>query len=134
MRILLVEDDADHGAVLTDFFEEEGHQVELATNAPHALRLLGTLQPDVLFVDIALPVFDGNSLAAEIRKHAPSPPRLIAITGRGGSVQRALFDDVLVKPISPADLLKALVTPLGGGVMPVAVHGLVDDDPEDTLA
>src|SRR5436190_10345165 len=120
MHILVVEDDADLGEVLTEFFQERGHRVTVATNAPHALRLLGTMHWDVLLIDIALPVFDGNSLAAEVRKRDEAPPRLVAITGRKETVQPSLFDDVVLKPLSPADLLKALVTPVGGGLVPVA--------------
>ena len=135
MHILVVEDDAELGEVLTEFFQEQGHQVTLATNAPHALRLLGRCEPDVVLVDIVLPVFDGNFLAAEIRKRNEPAPRLIAITGRKGAVKPALFDDVILKPLSPPDLLKALVAPVGAGIVSVAPAGfLLDDDSEDTLA
>ena len=131
----MVEDDAELGEVLTDFFQQQGHRVTLATNAPHALRLMGTMQPDVLLIDIVLPVFDGNFLATEIRKRDELPPRLIAITGRKGSVQPALFDGIVSKPFLPADLLKALVAPVGEGIVPVGGGGcLLDDGSEDTLA
>ncbi len=134
MHIIVVEDDAELGDALAEFFQEQGHRVTLATNAPHALRLLATMQPDVLLIDISLPVFDGNFLAAEIRKRDESTPRLIAITGRKGLVQPALFDDVVLKPLSPAALLTAIVTPVGGGIVPVSGGGFgLDDDPEDTL-
>lgn len=135
MHILVVEDDAELGEVLTDFFQEQGHRVSLATNAPHALRLLATSEPDVLIVDIALPVFDGNFLASEVRKREGTPPRIIAITGRKGTVQPGVFDDVILKPLSPHELLKALVTPVGEGIAPVgAAAADHDDDSDDTLA
>ena len=118
MHILVVEDDAELGEALAEFFREQEHQVTLATNAPHALHLVGTVQPDVVLIDIALPVFDGNYLAAEIRKRRDATPRLIAVTGRKGSVQLSLFDDLILKPVSPPELLKRLD----------------DDDSIDTLA
>ena len=133
MHILVVEDDAELGGALTEFFQEQGHQVSLATNAPNALRLLETIQPDVAVIDIVLPVFDGNFLASEIRKRAEPAPRLIAFTARKGFVKPALFDDV-VKPVSHEELLKALVTPVGVGIAGVPPGLPRDDDPEDTLA
>ncbi|HUS66433.1 MAG TPA: response regulator, partial [Kofleriaceae bacterium] len=114
----MVEDDAELGEVLTDFYQEQGHRVSLATNAPHALRLLAAMEPDVLLIDISLPVFDGNFLATEVRRRGGTA-RIIAITGRKGAVQPALFDDVILKPLSPHELLKVLVTPVGGGIAPV---------------
>ena len=134
MHILVVEDDAELGDALTEFFQEQGHRVSLASNAPNALRLLGTIQPDVALIDIVLPVFDGNFLAAEIRKRDEPAPRLIAITGRKGSVQPAFFDDLVLKPVSPAELLKALVTPVGEGILVASRAPPFDDDSEDTLA
>lgn len=134
MHILVVEDDAELGEVLTDFYQEQGHRVSLATNAPHALRLLAAMEPDVLLIDISLPVFDGNFLASEVRRRGGTPPRIIAITGRKGAVQPALFDDVILKPLSPHELLKVLVTPVGGGIAPVgAGPGERNDDSDDTL-
>lgn len=135
MHILVVEDDAELGEVLADFLQEQGHRVTVAVNAPHALRLVGSLQPDVLLIDIGLPVFDGNFLAAEIRRGNDRTSRLIALTGSTELVQPGLFDQVILKPMSPPELLRALVTPVGVGLGTFPSAGLqLDDVPEDTRA
>ena len=85
MHILVVEDDAAFGEALTEIIQEYGHQVTLATNAPNALRVLATMQPDVVLIDIGLPVFDGNFLAGEIRRR-PAPIR--AWSGSRGAAPR----------------------------------------------
>lgn len=108
MRILVVEDDADQAASVADFYESMGHQVEVATNGPHALRQVDSFEPDVVLIDIVLPVFDGNLVAAEIRRRHPEPPRLFAMTGRKESVLSAMFDGFLAKPLKPAELQRVV--------------------------
>lgn len=108
MRILVVEDDADQAASVADFYQSLGHEVEVATNGPHALRQVDVFGPDVVLIDIVLPVFDGNLVAAEIRRRHAVPPRLFAMTGRRESVLAAMFDGFLAKPLKPAELQQAV--------------------------
>ena len=100
----MVEDDADQAASVVDFYEALGHQVEVATNGPHALRQVVVFEPQLVLIDIVLPVFDGNLVAAEIRRRHPEPPRLFAMTGRRESVLAAMFDGYLAKPLKPDEL------------------------------
>ena len=108
VRILVVEDDADQAASVADFYESLGHEVVVASNGPHALRQVESFEPDVVLIDIVLPVFDGNLVAAEIRRRRTSPPRLLAMTGRRESVLAAMFDGFLAKPLKPDELREAL--------------------------
>lgn len=108
MRILVVEDDPDQAASIAEFFHEMGHEVQVATNGPHALREVESFRPEVVFIDIVLPVFDGNLVAAEIRRRRPQPPRLFAMTGRRESVLPQMFDGVLAKPLKPDELREAI--------------------------
>lgn len=106
----MVEDDDDLGQGIRELLDALGHEAVIATNGPRALHLVETFRPDVLLVDIVLPVFDGNLVAAAIRNRGVPAPRLIAMTGRKHSVLSHLFDDLLSKPLVPEDLIRALGT------------------------
>jgi CheY-like chemotaxis protein len=108
VRILVVEDDADQAASVADFYESLGHEVRVATNGPHALRQVESFDPEIVLIDIVLPVFDGNLVAAEIRRRRTAPPRLFAMTGRRESVLSAMFDGFLAKPLKPEQLAQAV--------------------------
>lgn len=135
MRILVVEDDAELGESLAEFFGTHGHQVAVGTNALHGLRLAGTFRPHLVLIDIALPIFDGNLVAAELRKRETEPPRLVAMTGRKGAVLPSLFDGILAKPMYPADLVR-LLEECGPRRRrrTSAAHVVRDDEAEDTSA
>ncbi len=87
LRVLLVDDNADAAAVLSEALSELGHDVATAMDGPTALRLAEAFQPDVAVLDIGLPVMDG----CEARGSASPPPAprsaaiSIALTGYGQS-------------------------------------------------
>lgn len=108
MRILVVEDDPELGQSLRDLLESLGHETALACNAPTAMRLFDSFQPETLIVDIVLPVFDGNLVAMEARRRSLRVPPIIALTSRPELAQWARFDRVLAKPICVQELLAYL--------------------------
>ena len=108
MRILVVEDDAELASSVAEFFHGYGHEVAVSTNGPHALRQVDDFEPEVVLIDIVLPVFDGNLVAAEIRRRHAQPPRLVAMTGYKESVLPAMFDGLLAKPLKPEHLIEAV--------------------------
>lgn len=109
MRILVVEDDADLGESLVDLLRSLGHDARLARNAPTALRLLAPFEPEVLVVDILLPVFDGNLVAEEVARRKPvGAPKVYAMTSRPELARTSSFDGVFKKPFAVNDLLAAL--------------------------
>jgi CheY-like chemotaxis protein len=69
---------------------------------------------DAVFLDIGMPHLDGYRVAKQIREHTPCKSSLIvAVTGYADEAHRqqgeeAGFDDYLVKPVDPADLLSRL--------------------------
>jgi DNA-binding response OmpR family regulator len=108
MRILVVEDDLDFGDTVVEHLDRLGHQVRVASNAPQALALVDTFQPEVVFIDIGLPIFDGNSVAAAIREHSTSPPCLLALTAVVHTADVSLFDACVAKPTTVADVSRVL--------------------------
>lgn len=113
-RILIVEDNADAGAVLADLLRLSGHEVDVAPDGPSGLEHFEQMQPQVVLCDIGLPGLDGYEVVALMRKaHHEPRPALIALTGYGGptNVDRALragFDYHVCKPVNPEAVLRLI--------------------------
>lgn len=107
-KILLVEDDPNLSDVLTDFLEMLGYRVVLAVDGSKGIAEFNKEKFDLLLLDVMLPVMDGFSLAAEIRKTDTNVP-IIFLTARGQMEDRINgfrlgCDDYIAKPFSSEEL------------------------------
>jgi len=113
-RIMIVDDNEDAAEVLAEALKSIGHSTQIAHDAPSALQSVSAFAPDVMLLDIGLPVMDGYELARAIRAIADlNSTRLIALTGYGQQADReraleAGFNEHLVKPIDLRRLLSVL--------------------------
>jgi CheY-like chemotaxis protein len=64
--VLLVDDDSDFRSVLGEILRDEGCHVEEAADGEEALHMLESIVPDLLMVDLMMPVLNGWSLFAAI--------------------------------------------------------------------
>lgn len=67
-KILLVDDDLKNSMFLKRFLEEELYEVTYANNGIVAWELFGALKPDLVLLDINMPIMDGFELAQKIRE------------------------------------------------------------------
>ncbi|RZI42715.1 response regulator transcription factor [Herbaspirillum sp. HC18] len=125
MHILIVEDDADIGANLYDYFKERGYEVDAAFNGVTALHLLATQRFDVIVLDIGLPGIDGLTLAQRIRRDVKSDIPILMLTARDTLDDKiagfeAGADDYVVKPFALKEVearVKALAKRAHGRVV-----------------
>ena len=110
-RLLLVEDNDDSARALKSALEQLGYIVALAHNGPVALNVARTFDPDVVLMDIGLPVMDGWELAKRLRelRGVTHDAPVVAVTAFDRDVDKqrstdAGFVDHLVKPIDLAKL------------------------------
>ena len=80
----------------------EGHQATIATSGEQALSLVGTYDPDALFLDVSMPGMNGLDVLAEVRRRRPSLP-VVVITGHATpdeieDVKKMGAVDVIQKP------------------------------------
>lgn len=111
--VVLVDDHADSLELLALTLEIEGHAVVTATDGAHGVRLILEKQPDIAFIDIGLPDFDGFEVARRVRGHLGPSVRLVALTGYGQPEDQARsraagFDAHLTKPAEIAKLRSEL--------------------------
>jgi len=109
-RVLVVDDNVDAAEMLAELLRASGYAAAVAHDGPVALELARNSPPDIVLIDIGLPVMDGYELARRLRIML-NRARLIAVTGYGQQGDRersrnAGFDAHLVKPVS-LDVLHA---------------------------
>ena len=104
-RVLVVDDNEDAAKTLAMILTLDGHDVRAVFSASAALEQVREFEPDVVLLDIGLPVMDGYEVARRIRNQEDlGAVRLVALTGYGQTEDRqrtraAGFDGHLVKPV-----------------------------------
>jgi PAS domain S-box-containing protein len=111
-RVLIVDDNRDAADSLAMCLRLDGHETLAVYTAEEALAQFARYAPDVVLLDIGLPLMDGYEVAERLRAQS-STLRLIALTGYGqeDDKRRALnagFDAHLTKPMDLAALKHAL--------------------------
>jgi two-component system, chemotaxis family, CheB/CheR fusion protein len=106
-RVLLADPCPDTVETMAWLLRLWGYEVESAASGPEALDAALTDRPDVVLMELALPVLDGLQVARRLRQSARAPiPLLMVVSGYGGEKDRvrsraAGFDCHFVKPVCP---------------------------------
>jgi two-component system alkaline phosphatase synthesis response regulator PhoP len=114
--ILVVEDDAGIRVVLQDTLASQGYDVVTAENGIKGLELAKQLRPDLVILDVMLPMMDGYEICKRIRKEGITSP-VMMLTVKDEEVDKVLglelgADDYMTKPFSVKELsarVKALL-------------------------
>lgn len=107
-KALVVEDDANIAELLMLYLEKDGFEVCIANDGGKAISEFKTFQPDLVLLDIMLPVMDGIQVCKEIRKDSSVP--IIMLTAKGGTSDKITgldsgADDYVTKPFEIKELL-----------------------------
>lgn len=107
-HILIVDDEEKIRSLLRKYAEFEGHTVTEAENGMDAVTVCRKESFDIIIMDIMMPLLDGFSAVAEIRKNSDVP--VIMLSARGEEYDkingfRLGIDDYVVKPFSPKELM-----------------------------
>jgi two-component system OmpR family response regulator len=111
-----VDDNHDLVQMLELAVQAMGHEVRTAFDGHSAISAALSYRPDVILLDLGLPVISGLDVARELRRHPEmAKMRLIALTGWGQEedhrhTSEAGFDHHLTKPTDPEDLETLLST------------------------
>ena len=102
-KILVVDDEPEMLSLLNEWLEEDGHDVETATNGWDALEIFVDRKPVLTITDLRMPGMDGFQLIRRIREISDS--LVIALTAMGGDEHTVRgfdlgADEYLVKPVS----------------------------------
>jgi CheY-like chemotaxis protein len=125
-RILLIDDDDDFVASTKTVLESKPYEVIVATNGDEGINKAKTEKPDLILLDIIMPVKDGFTAAEQLKKepNLANIPVLMLTSfsqagsgtgiprGRGFSLEA---EDYIEKPVSPKDLLAVVAKYLKQG-------------------
>ncbi|MDX2100532.1 MAG: response regulator, partial [Leptolyngbyaceae cyanobacterium bins.59] len=131
-RILIAEDVPENRRLLTTLLESIGFEVKAVENGADAITQGQTWHPDLIFMDIQMPIMDGYQATQQIRleeshlrnqqsgreSHPPTPTKIIALTAYAFDDDRltsldAGCDDYISKPFTEANLLDKVARHLG---------------------
>lgn len=119
-RILLVEDEKAIAQMVKSHLESEGFAVITASDGEEALRVWAQEEPDLIVLDIMLPLLSGLDVLKTIRQQDEVP--VIMLTARADEIDKLLglelgADDYMSKPFSPRELtarIRAVLRRSGG--------------------
>jgi CheY-like chemotaxis protein len=127
-RILLVEDNEMNRDMLSRRLVRKGHEISLAFDGAQGVAMVRTIRPDLVLMDMSLPVMSGYDATRELKtdpdtRHIP----VIALTAHAmsGDRDRALqagCDDYETKPIELPRLLEKIEQQLSGARVPSRDH------------
>lgn len=107
-KILVVDDDINICELLRLYIEKEGYEVVIANDGGQAVTKFKTEKPNLVMLDIMLPVLDGWQVCREIRKTSQCP--IIMLTAKGEVFDKVLglelgADDYVVKPFETKEIV-----------------------------
>jgi two-component system, OmpR family, response regulator len=114
-HILVVDDDPQIRALLSEYLTEHGLRVSAASNGRELRRILADEAIDLVVLDLRLPGEDGMAIARSLRDEGTVP--IVMLTGVRDEADRVVglelgADDYIVKPFSPRELLARIRTVL----------------------
>src|SRR5580692_7257310 len=114
IKVLIAEDNAVNRELLRELLEARGYTVFEACDGQEALNMIEQAQPELLLMDIGMPVLDGFAVIRKIRENprlAPLPVVAVTAYAMRGDQEKILnsgFDGYLSKPLNPSSLAEEL--------------------------
>jgi len=112
ITILIAEDDEINKIYITKFLERKGYNTILASNGLEAVELCQKIKPDLILMDLGMPILNGLEAAKRIRSIETSNTRtpIIALTAHvfqedQKACEEAGMDDFITKPFDENDVL-----------------------------
>lgn len=108
-KILIVEDDDNIRELLRLYLEREGYEIAEAENGAVGMNRFKADQPDLILLDMMMPVMDGWQVCREIRESGSTTP-IIMITAKGETMDKVTglemgADDYIVKPLEMQEVV-----------------------------
>ncbi len=107
-KILIVEDDENIRELIKLYLEREGYEIMEAANGAEGLQEFKNKKPDLILLDVMMPVMDGWQLCKEIRRESQTP--IIMITAKSETFDKVTglemgADDYIAKPLEMREVV-----------------------------
>lgn len=106
--VLIAEDEAEIADILIAYLQRSGLRTQHASDGQQALAMHQALKPDLLLLDVQMPIVDGWKVLSEIRSRGDTP--VIMLTALDQDIDKLMglrlgADDYVVKPFNPAEVV-----------------------------
>jgi len=111
MKILIVDDEGDLANLLKINLEAEGFECSIAKDGQEGIKKAFLVQPDLILLDIRMPVIDGYGALAELKKNKETSkiPVIMCTTIKGEENIKKAHDlgasDYIIKPFDPSEVI-----------------------------
>ncbi|MDD6024352.1 MAG: response regulator transcription factor [Oscillospiraceae bacterium] len=107
-KVLIVEDDPNIADLLHLYLEKDGYETDIAPDGGAAVQKFRAMQPDLVLLDVMLPVMDGWEVLKTIRQESKTP--VIMLTAKGETSDKISglkmgADDYVTKPFEAKEVL-----------------------------
>jgi DNA-binding response OmpR family regulator len=107
-KILIADDNQQITSILEEYAIKNGYQPIIALDGKEAIEKFETHSPDIILLDVMMPIKDGFEVCRDIRETSNVP--IIMITARGEDFEKIMgleigADDYIVKPFSPQEVM-----------------------------
>lgn len=107
-KVLIIDDEIELAEIVRDYLEAEGYKVYIAIDGEEGLKYYNRVGPQLVILDIMLPVMDGMEVCRIIRSTSNIP--IIMLSAKNGDTDKIISlgigaDDYMVKPFSPGELM-----------------------------
>lgn len=118
-KILIVEDESSFSDALEFLLRKEGFEITVAINGQEAIEKFESDNPDLVLLDLMIPVISGTEVCRLIRAQSQTP--IIMVTAKDSEVDKVVglelgADDYVTKPYSSRELLARINAVLRRGV------------------
>ncbi len=112
VRLLVVDDVSDNRLLILRYLKNSGANIGQASSGEEALKLIEEFQPDMVLMDIQMPVMDGYETTTKARRNGYRGP-IVALTAHAmkEEVQKCLnagCDEVMTKPARRKELIETI--------------------------
>ncbi|MEX0749912.1 MAG: response regulator [Dehalococcoidia bacterium] len=116
-RVLVIDDDAPMSRMIAMTLRSSGYDVSIASNGERGLEQVEAEHPDIIVLDLKMPVMDGHAFYRELRQRGFDMPVMIVSAHGARQAQRELDAQAAInKPFSPdalSDKVEELLTAAG---------------------
>jgi DNA-binding response OmpR family regulator len=107
-KILVIDDEFELGEIVRDYLEEEGYKVYIAMDGEEGLKYFKRVEPQLIILDIMLPMIDGMEVCRRIRSTSNIP--ILMLSAKSSDTDKIISlglgaDDYMIKPFSPGELV-----------------------------
>ena len=107
-KVLVIDDDDELADVVRQVLRDAGYSVATVRHGAAALELVRHISPDLILLDLTMPIMDGWSFVAQYRRHGKTEARIVLLTGNSHAPEIAetlSADGYVTKPFDLTDLM-----------------------------